>query len=207
MAVSGVPKKTVVATPASDASSVVTAAEHINDKQQPGVPKKTVVATAASDNPREGSAAEQITEHNVVPKSVSPIHGRCKSGRAWKKPSVVRTSIRSMRVDPKQTGKLAKLTPFQVRERKKRKRDRMRQIQSDIIEDRKRRKRAERAARENKERRRADAEWRNGKMQIITNANKIKKMSKRQLRQLRKMSVDADGTKRLVNPWTGEAYD
>ena len=83
----------------------------------------------------------------------------------------------------------------------------MRELQADIIEQRKRRKRAERAAKEQKARRRADAEWRNGKIQVITNGNKIKKMSKRQLRQLRKVSVDADGTKRLVNPWTGEAYD
>ena len=112
-----------------------------------------------------------------------------------------------MRVDPKKSGKSAKLTPFELRERKKRKRNRMRELQADIIEQRKRRKRAERAAKEQKARRRADAEWRNGKIQVITNGNKIKKMSKRQLRQLRKVSVDADGTKRLVNPWSGEAYD
>ena len=115
--------------------------------------------------------------------------------------------MRSKRVDPHKTGKYAKLTPFEIRARKKRKRNRMRQLQSDIIEERKRRKRAEREAIEQKARRRADAEWRNGKIQIITNGNKIKKMSKRQLRQLRKISVDADGTKRLVNPWTGEPYD
>ena len=172
--------------------------------------KKAAVATPAPDASHKVSDAEKNNaklQRSAVPKSVRPIRGRCKSGRPWKKTSLVRTNPRSMRVDPKRTGKLAKLTPFEVRERKKRKRDRMRQIQSDIIEERKRRKRAERAAREEKERKRADAQWRNGKLQIITNANKIKKMSKRQLRQLRKMSVDADGTKRLVNPWTGEAYD
>merc|ERR1719460_2807404 len=152
-------------------------------------PKKADGSAAASAAAKDPSVREQTDTKEkpvVIPKSVKPIRGRCKSGRIWKKPSLKRTNVRSMRVDPQKSGKSAKLTPFELR---------------------KRRKRAERAAKEQKARRRADAEWRNGKIQVITNGNKIKKMSKRQLRQLRKVSVDADGTRRLVNPWTGEAYD
>lgn len=170
---------------------------------QPAVPTLPV-----SKVPKKAPIKSSSTEKHsaiIMPKTTAPLRGRCKSGRVWKKPSQKRSSARTVRVT--KGGAFGKLTPFEVRARKKRKHNRMRELQANITEERKQRKRAERTAQEEKERRRADAEWRTGNFQIVTNGNKIKKMSKRQLRKLRKISVDADGTKRLVNPWTGEVCD
>jgi rRNA-processing protein CGR1 len=67
-----------------------------------------------------------------------------------------------------------------------------------ILEDRKTAKAEAKEKREEKQRRRAENELRTAQYQVISDPAKLKKMSKRQLRQVKRTTVNAKGQMELV---------
>jgi len=56
-------------------------------------------------------------------------------------------------------------------------------------------------ARAAKQKRKAENEFAGTKMQVISDPNKLKKMTKKQLRMIKKTVVDSDGVTRLVGAY------
>lgn len=74
----------------------------------------------------------------------------------------------------------------------------MKTLERELIEKKKAKKREARARREENERRRIENEMRSTSYQEITRVDKLRKMSKKQLKHIRRTSVRADGTVELV---------
>jgi len=115
--------------------------------------------------------------------------GRPVSGRNWKLKQQTRASAAGTKKDN---------SAWKVQQKRKRQKAAMKAKENEIIEERKRRKMAKRLRIEANKKRKAENEMRSTTVQVITRADKMKKMSKKQLRQIRKQSVRADGTVELV---------
>lgn len=113
------------------------------------------------------------------------------SGRWWKG---VEKSRHSMKF--KKPSKLTKSWKRKMEERKKRKE--IKQLENEVNALREEKKEKERVKRENKRKRKAAADMMNTRYQVITNADKIKKMSRKQLRKIKKAKVDNEGNVKFV---------
>eukprot|EP00981_Chlorochromonas_danica_P012008 scaffold4368_cov180-Ochromonas_danica.AAC.21 len=75
-----------------------------------------------------------------------------------------------------------------------------RDLEKEMKEEKKRKKEEERQRREEQEKRRLANEFKTTTFQVIK-ADKIKGMSKKQLRMVKKTSMNKNGQLELVNPW------
>ena len=123
--------------------------------------------------------------------------GRPTSGRTWKAKQISRSSTLH------RSGVMSHLNKtFEEKKLAKEKLDRMKAFEREIKEDKKRKAEEEKERRMEREKRRQQNEYKNSVYQVI-NPEKLKGMSKKQLRQVRKTSVNsATGQVELIDPFT-----
>jgi len=94
---------------------------------------------------------------------------------------------------------------FEEKKLAKEKLDRMKAFEREMKEDKKRKAEEEKERRMEREKRRQQNEYKNSVYQVI-NPEKLKGMSKKQLRQVRKTSVNsATGQVELIDPFTSSS--
>jgi hypothetical protein len=131
----------------------------------------------------------------MVKEGASAPDGLPKSGRAWKKKQTVRASTQ------KRQGFLKVLNKsFEEREELRKKKQQMLETERQMKEEKRQKILEEKAKREEKQKRRMENEYKNSVYQMIK-PEKLKTMSKKQLRAVRKTSMNQNGQVELVNPW------
>ncbi|KAJ1416362.1 hypothetical protein B484DRAFT_454306 [Ochromonadaceae sp. CCMP2298] len=121
-----------------------------------------------------------------------------KSGRSWKVTQSSRSSAQSKK------GVLTHLaTTFEERATTRNKERNAKELEREMIEDKKRKKLDERDRRDEQLKRRQENEYKNSVYQQL-NPEKLKSMSKKQLRSVRKTAVNKFGKVELVNPWAAK---
>jgi hypothetical protein len=127
---------------------------------------------------------------------VAPVEGRAKSGRVWKtKQSAPNRSQKMKGVVAHMAGSLEK------RNKEKARRNAIRAVETQMKEQKAEERRIEKERVDEKAKRRAQNEFKNTKFQVV-NAQKLKTMSKKQLRMVKKTRMAANGALELVG-----AYD
>lgn len=125
------------------------------------------------------------------------IEGKPKSNRPWKTRQTTRFST------IKRQGVVSHLSlSLEQKLAKKAKHDQMKAVEREVKEAKLKRIEDEKARRLEKEQRRIANEYKSSSYQAI-DPSKIKTMSKKQLRMIRKTSVNSKGQVELVNPWEG----
>eukprot|EP01039_Chlorochromonas_danica_P011427 gene11427-12776_t len=123
------------------------------------------------------------------------LEGLPKSGRFWKKKQICRASTQNRQ------GVLSHLSKTLDEKMAKKQREKAaRDLEKEMKEEKKRKKEEERQRREEQEKRRLANEFKTTTFQVIK-ADKIKGMSKKQLRMVKKTSMNKNGQLELVNPW------
>ena len=144
------------------------------------VPRKMV---AVKEGISDTKAAIQIPE------------GRPKSGRTWKLKQTSRFSFQQRQ------GVVSHLNKsFEEKELIRAKKDRMLALEREMKEDNKRKAIEEKQRREDQQKRRMENEYKNSVYQTLR-PEKLKGMSKKQLRMVRKTAMNKNGQLELVNPW------
>mmetsp|Transcript_8136 Transcript_8136/g.12157 ORF Transcript_8136/g.12157 Transcript_8136/m.12157 type:complete len:158 (-) Transcript_8136:622-1095(-) len=139
------------------------------------------------------------TENNNIREAVNIPDGRPKSGRVWKVKKTVRTSAHCRK------GVLSHLAKtFDERQAIRQKLALVKEVEKEMLENRKERKREIRQRTADKHKRRMENEYKNSEYQVLR-PEKLKTMSKKQLRAVRKTSMNQNGQIELVNPWSGRA--
>lgn len=117
------------------------------------------------------------------------------SGRAWKDTQQVRTSVLLKPKANADGGAWRAQQAMSVsRRRAKEATDAVRQARRERLQ-------ADREAREERKRKREEGEARATVYQKISNPDKVKKMSKKQLRAVKRMRVNERGVVEFVSPW------
>eukprot|EP00128_Syssomonas_multiformis_P011505 Colp12_sorted_trinity150504_noHs@25236 len=123
--------------------------------------------------------------------------GLAKSGRVWKVKQNARSSAQL------QKGVLSHLAKsFEQKEAERQAKKNVKELEREMIEEKKARILAEKTRREEQQKRRQENEYKNAVTQQL-NPEKLKGMSKKQLRSVRKTSVNQFGQVELVNPYSG----
>lgn len=149
---------------------------------------------------QDGSSAKEgmimIGEANFR----EPVLGRNVSGRKFK------TRVQSQRAIKQRTAGTKELSStWQKKIELKNKLAAVRTMEKEMKEAEKTKAEEEKTAKLEREKRRQQNEIKNTQMQTITKAHKLKGMSKKQLRQVKKMQVNQKtGEVELVSPWTGK---
>ncbi len=125
--------------------------------------------------------------------------GLPKSGRVWKKKQTYRSSTQARQ------GVLSHLAKTKLeKDAERQKQKALRAFEQELRDETKNKKVEARLRREEQQKRRAANEYKTVVTQQI-NASKIKGMSKKQLRSIKKTQVNKFGQVELVNPWSGKA--
>jgi hypothetical protein len=118
-----------------------------------------------------------------------------KSGRFWKTKQRTRSSTQVRQ------GILSHLSKsFEAKQELKTKNDSAKSLEREIKEETKRKKLAEKQRRDERKQRIMENEMKSSSYQVI-NASKLKTMSKKQLRMIKKTSMNKNGKVELVSPW------
>lgn len=121
--------------------------------------------------------------------------GRPKSGRTWK---VKQTSRFSFQQRQGVVGHLNKT--LEEKEEIRQKKDRMLALEREMKEENRQKAIEEKQRREDQQKRRMANEYKNSVYQTLR-PEKLKGMSKKQLRMVRKTAMNKNGQLELVNPW------
>ena len=89
---------------------------------------------------------------------------------------------------------------WKKRDAKRKQKRKMLELERRLIAEAKERRRVHHELVEDRRRRRAENELNSSSTQRV-NARKVKNMNKKQLRQIKRVSVNADGTKEFTSPW------
>mmetsp|Transcript_3447 Transcript_3447/g.5374 ORF Transcript_3447/g.5374 Transcript_3447/m.5374 type:complete len:145 (+) Transcript_3447:35-469(+) len=130
-----------------------------------------------------------MKEQNPIPTGVA------KSGRTWK---VKQTKRFSSQFKKGVLSHMAKT--FEEKEKERQKKTIAKDLEREMVEEKKRKKREEKTRREEQQKRRQDNEYKTTVYQQIK-PEKLKGMSKKQLRSVKKTAVNKFGQVELVNPW------
>lgn len=115
------------------------------------------------------------------------------SGRWWKPKQGERFSM--VKIKPQ---KKTMSTSWKKKMDKRKRKQQMKEYERSLIEARQQRIEDQREARLERQKRKAANEFKSASVQVIKNPNKLKKMSKKQLRMIKKTKVDKDGNTVLV---------
>mmetsp|Transcript_2436 Transcript_2436/g.6167 ORF Transcript_2436/g.6167 Transcript_2436/m.6167 type:complete len:277 (+) Transcript_2436:50-880(+) len=115
------------------------------------------------------------------------------SGRWWKKHQVEKNSMQIYKANPKTLS-----TSWEKKMALRKKRETIKDLEAQLKAQRDEDNRIAREKRAAKKKRKAENELKNARVQVLRNTEKIKKMSKKQLRMVKKTEVDEDGNVRLV---------
>eukprot|EP01031_Cornospumella_fuschlensis_P025520 gene25520-30810_t len=127
------------------------------------------------------------TTSDSMPQVEARLEGLPKSGRFWKKKQVYRSSAQMRK------GVLSHLsTTYEEKKAEKERVKNMKALEREMIEAKKQRKIDERVKREEQQKRRMANEFKTTTFQVIK-ADKIKGMSKKQLRSIKKTSMNKNG--------------
>jgi rRNA-processing protein CGR1 len=169
------------------AEAVDTPAEEVVDTSEP-------VAETAAEPEQQSDAAKAAQQ------ALQPQLGRNASGRPWKGRNQSQRAVIQRTAGTKEIGsswakkeaERARLAAVRAKERE------MKDAKKAEVE-------ASKQAKLEREKRRADNELKSSSYQTITKTHKLKGMSKKQLRQVKKMQVNSKtGAVELVSPWTGK---
>ncbi|KAG5178105.1 hypothetical protein JKP88DRAFT_144320, partial [Tribonema minus] len=127
-----------------------------------------------------------------------PVLGRNVSGRLWKSRSQSQRAIAQ-----RTTGTKELSSSWKAKEAERTKLAAVKQKEREMREAKIAEKEALKAAKLEREKRRAENEMKSSTFQTITKTHKLKGMSKKQLRQIKKMQVNSKtGQVELVSPWS-----
>eukprot|EP01041_Mallomonas_annulata_P008111 gene8111-16653_t len=134
-----------------------------------------------------------------VEKSLSNVPmGKNKSGREWKKVQSKRASSQ------KRVGVMEHMSiSFEDKKQAREKKDFVKSIEKNMKDENKRKIEEIKKLREERQQRKLVNEQKNSAYQMI-NPEKLKGMSKKQLRMIRKTSVNKAGQVEFVSPWGKE---
>lgn len=121
-----------------------------------------------------------------------PPRGRPVSGRVWKKVQKTRFSAQGFK------GTKVLSTTWEEKMLKRAKLKELKDLQAEIKSRRQAEKDAKRQAREEKEKRRKENELKSAAVQVISRTHRIKTMSKKQLRNVKKTIVNKQGVVEYV---------
>lgn len=135
---------------------------------------------------------------NPTVTSIIP-EGRPKSGRVWKVKQVSRSSAQN------RCGVLSHLKKtYDERKKLKEDRDSMKALERQMKEEKQMKIKEMKEKREEKKKIKMANEFKNSVYQVLK-PEKIKKMSKKQLRMVKKTAMNKNGQVELVNPWTNSS--
>ena len=117
------------------------------------------------------------------------VRGAPKSGRKWKRVQTTRSSA---------AGKPQSKSAWERKQKRRRDAKRVKEMEKEMVERKKQKKREARERREENARRKLENEMKSAHVQEIVKVDKLKRMSKKQLKHIRRTSVRADGTMELV---------
>lgn len=154
-------------------------------------------SSASSVSANAGTATSGAGYVGNLLGSVAPskARGLNVSGKWWKRPQK-RSSNRTNKKDRKRL--------WDAKMRGKQAYKQMKEIESDFLARRQEEKQARIDKMIAKRKRKQENELKNAQYQTISNDNKIKRMSKKQLRLVKRMQVNTQtGVAQLVSPWAG----
>ena len=158
----------------------------------PEVAPRPLAAPTATLRTARGTAAH--TRHVAA---VAGARGVPKSGRAWKR--VQHKKFSTVRTD----GTKELTSSWAKKEAKRTKARRVKELERELRQQRVDRAQQKRDAAAEREKRRAENELKNTTYHVIKEGATIKRMNKKQLRQLKKTEFGADGVVRLVPAFGG----
>jgi rRNA-processing protein CGR1 len=125
--------------------------------------------------------------------------GRPKSGRVWKTKQKTRTSAQNRR------GVVAHMAKtFEEKERLRTEKERVLSLERELKEEKRQKLVEEKARREAQQKRRMENEYKNSVYQTLK-PEKLKGMSKKQLRMVKKTAMNKNGQIELVDPFSGKS--
>lgn len=134
------------------------------------------------------------TDSSVAKSSTIPM-GKNKSGREWKTLQTKRSSSKT------RVGVMEHLsTTYEEKQKLREKKDRVKIIEQQMKDDKAEKLDLEKKRREERQQRKIANEQKSTSFQMI-NPTKLKGMSKKQLRMIRKTSVNKFGQVELISPW------
>ncbi|KAK8800717.1 hypothetical protein WA158_000042 [Blastocystis sp. Blastoise] len=151
--------------------------------------------TALNDQNNTSTANEAVEQKENNKKNIVIPKGAPKGGRTWKDPAIQKFT--SMKYE----GNPQLKTTWDMKKQQRDAKRRMKDLENQIIEDRKEQKREHKKKIEEHAKRRAQNELRSAKIQVLSDPTKIKAMSKKQLRQIKKSRMNANGEIEYVSPY------
>jgi rRNA-processing protein CGR1 len=166
----------------------------------PSARRPTLVADAAERarkvflESQRARAAASVSAESEEPGS-RPATARV-GVKPWKRSQKTRSSAAT-----RSANSNANLARWRMQQAAKASRELHKDIESQRLEELREKREAERLRREAKEKRRAENELKGTTYQVLKNPETIKKMNKKQLRQVKKTQVNKHGVTELVSPW------
>ena len=115
------------------------------------------------------------------------------SGRWWKPKQSERFSMGKIKAQKKTLS-----TSWKRKMEQKKLKKQMKEYERSLIEAKRERREEQKQERLDRQKRRAENEMKSATVQVIRDPNKLKKMSKKQLRNIKKTQVGKDGTVNYV---------
>ncbi|KAE9352511.1 hypothetical protein PF008_g5440 [Phytophthora fragariae] len=134
----------------------------------------------------------QPSSKTVTTTAAEPPRGRPVSGHVWKKVQKTRFSSQGFK------GTKVLSTTWEEKMLKRSKLKELKDLQAEIKARRQAERDAKRQAREEKEKRRKENELKSASVQVISHTHRIKTMSKKQLRNIKKTIVNKQGVVEYV---------
>ena len=140
--------------------------------------------------------AEVEQEDTQAMKKEDVHRGRNKSNRSWKSPRTEKASMAIYRPLKKTLG-----STWEKKQADKLKLKEAKELQNEIVEKKREQVQKDLKRLAEKRKRKAENELRSAKVQVMSHPEKIKKMSKKQLRSVYKTRMGEDGVVRLVGAY------
>ncbi|CAI5727064.1 unnamed protein product [Hyaloperonospora brassicae] len=133
-----------------------------------------------------------LSKTTTTPTTAAPPRGRPVSGRVWKKVQKTRFSSQGVK-----SAKVLSST-WDEKLLKRAKLKELKELQTDIKARQQAECEAKRQAREEKEKRRKENELKSASVQVLSRTHRLKSMSKKQLRNIKKTIVNKQGVVEYV---------